>query len=212
VNETAASAFGRFSILTVCTGNICRSPLAEHLLRDGLKAYPAIELASAGTHALVGEPMTAETIAIAHEHGVQVPEQHRARDLTVEQLHGADLVIALTRAHRSEIVAMMPRGSRHTFTLRELARLLDAVRASDLGTVAELPLDASAERFRKLVDAAASMRGHIAPPDNELDDDVIDPYRRGDEIYRLATAQLLPAVASIVDSFELAASATPDSL
>jgi protein-tyrosine phosphatase len=212
VSETAASAFGRFSILTVCTGNICRSPLAEHLLRDGLKAYPVIDVASAGTRALVGESMTAETMAIAHQHGAQEPEQHRARDLTVEQLRGADLVIALTRAHRSEIVAMLPRGSRHTFTLRELARLLDAVRASELRTVAALPYDATAERLRELVDAAASMRGHIAPPENELDDDVIDPYRRGDDIYRLATAQLLPAVASIVDSFELAASTTPDSL
>jgi protein-tyrosine phosphatase len=212
VSGTAAHAFGRFSILTVCTGNICRSPLAEHLLRDGLNDYSVIDVASAGTSALVGESMTAEIIAIAHEHGLPAPERHRARDVTIEQLRGADLVIALTRAHRSEIVAMLPRGSRHTFTLRELARLLDAVRSSDLHAVAALPLGDVAGRLRELVEVAAAFRGHVTPPESELDDDVVDPYRRGDDIYRLTAAQLVPAVVSIVSGFERAASVTPDSL
>jgi protein-tyrosine phosphatase len=212
VNETAASAFGRFKILTVCTGNICRSPLAEHLLRQGLNGYATVDVSSAGTSALVGESMTPQIIAIAHEHGVLAPEKHRARDLTVDHLRDADLVIALTRAHRSEIVTLLPRGSRHTFTLRELARLLVAIQPSDVETAASLPIGDTAGRFRELVDVAAALRGHVAPPEHDLDDDVMDPYRRGDETYSLAAAQLVPAVESIVSSFALAASATSDSL
>jgi protein-tyrosine phosphatase len=212
VSSPAESSGDRFSILTVCTGNICRSPLAEHLLREGLKNYAAVDVESAGTRALVGESMTAQIIAIAHEHGVVAPEQHRARDLTVEHLRGADLVIALTKSHRSEIATLLPRGSRRTFTLREFARLLNAVQPSDLQTIAALPTEDTAGRLRELVDVAAALRGHVAPPEDELDDDVIDPYRRGDEIYSLAAAQLVPAVESIVSSFELAASVTSDSL
>jgi protein-tyrosine phosphatase len=212
VREPAPSVLSRFRVLTVCTGNVCRSPLAEHLLQEGLKGLEIIDVVSSGTRALVGEPMTAATLAIARAHGASAPERHRARDLVVEHLRGADLVIALTRAHRSEIVAMLPRGSRHTFTLRELARLLDAVQPSDLQAIRTLPLNDTAGRLQELIDLAAALRGHVAPPENDLDDDVVDPYRRGDEIYRLAAAQLLPAVESIVRGFELAASATPESL
>ena len=193
-----------FNVLTVCTGNICRSPLAEHLLRQGLARW-RVDVASAGTGALVGHPMTAETIAIAHETGVPSPEQHQARALAIEHLRNAQLVIALTRAHRSEIVAMLPRGSRHTFTLRELARLLESVKASDLATVAVLPLDDTAGRFTELIDTAAALRGYVVPPENEIDDDVVDPYRRGDDVYRLSAAQLVPAVNAILERFELAA-------
>lgn len=208
--ELGSSAPIRFNILTVCTGNICRSPLAEILLRDGLESWGVVETASSGTGALVGHRMTPQTIAIAREHGARDPEQHRARDLAIEHLRAADLAIALTRAHRSEIVAMLPRGSRHTFTLRELARLLGAMQPSDLATVAALPIDDTAARFVELIDIAAGFRGYVAPPEDANDDDVIDPYRRGDEIYRLATAQLVPAVETVLARFGLAATITAD--
>jgi protein-tyrosine phosphatase len=210
---TSAENFkDRFSILTVCTGNICRSPLAEHLFREGLKRWTVVDVASAGTSALVGESMTVETIAIARDHGVQAPEQHRARQLATEQLRRANLVVALTRAHRSEIVPMLPRGSRHTFTLRELARLLDSVQPSDLRTIAVLPIEDTVGRLAELVDVAAAMRGHVAPPERETDYDVVDPYRRGDAVYQQATAQLVPAVRTVLRHFELAATLTPGGL
>jgi protein-tyrosine phosphatase len=209
MTEADPTASRRFAILTVCTGNICRSPLAEYLLREGLERWGVVDLASAGTGALVGSSMTPQTLAIAHEHGASDPERHRARDLAVEHLRSVDLAIALTRAHRSEIVAMLPRGSRRTFTLREFARLLNAIQPSDLGTVAALPLSDTAGRFAELVDVAASLRGFVAPPDDELDDDVVDPYRRGDEVYRLSASQLVPAVDAILSRFEMAATITP---
>ena len=204
-----APASERFRILTVCTGNICRSPLAEYLLREGLERWRIVDVSSAGTGALEGQGMTVQTLAIAHEHGVLAPEQHRARTLNMENLRDANLVIALTRSHRSEIVSMLPRGARHTFTLRELARLLGAVQPADLAAVAGLPEGDTVARFDELVYAAASKRGYVAPPEVELDDDVIDPYRRGDEIYELSAAQLIPAVRTVLERFELAATITP---
>jgi protein-tyrosine phosphatase len=199
----------RFGILTVCTGNICRSPLAEYLLREGLDRWKVVDVSSAGTGALVGHAMTDQTIAIAQAFGATAPDRHRARMLETDHLRKANLVIALTREHRRDIVGMLPRGSRHTFTLRELARLLAAVQVADLETVAGLPLGDTLGRFEELVHVAASLRGYVAPPDDELDDDVIDPYRRGEEIYELSAAQLVPAVRTILERFELAATITP---
>lgn len=196
---------GRFRVLTVCTGNICRSPLAEYLLRKGLERWDVVDVASSGTGALVGHSMTDQTIAIAHQHGVPDPERHRARALVVEHLRHADLVLALSREHRSEIVSLLPRGSRHTFTVRELARLLEAVQAADLAAVAALPLADTAARFSELVHTAAALRGYVTPPENELDDDVIDPYRRGDDVYQQTVEQLVPAIDVILDRFKLAA-------
>ena len=199
----------RFSVLTVCTGNICRSPLAEYLLREGLSRWQEVDVSSAGTGALVGHAMTDQTIAIAQRYGATEPDRHRARLLETEYLRNASLVIALTREHRREIVGMLPRGSRHTFTLRELARLLAAIQVSDLETLAGLPLEDTAGRFEELVQVAASLRGYVAPPADALDDDVVDPYRRGDDIYELSAAQLVPAVRTILERFELAATITP---
>lgn len=207
--ETAPAAPPRFGILTVCTGNICRSPLTEYLLRQGMERWTGIDVASAGTDALVGNPMTTETIAIAKQYGVAATEEHRARLVAVEQLRESSLVLALTREHRSAIVALLPRGSRRTFTLRELARLLEALQPSDLAAVAVIPLADTAARFTELVNVAAGLRGFVAPPVHDLDDDVVDPYRRGDEVYRESTAQIVPAVEMILRRLELAATITP---
>ena len=198
-----------FKILTVCTGNICRSPLAEHLLRQHLGRWPIVEVTSAGTRALVGKPMTAQTIGIAQANGAIDANSHSARELGLDQLRDADLVIALTRAHRGEIAATFPRGSRHTFTLRELARLFENLHATDLETVAKMAVEDTAGRVAELVDVAAGLRGFVAPPEDQLDDDVIDPYHRGDDIYALMANQLIPAVETIADSFTLAATITP---
>jgi len=210
MSEEPGGVSERFRILTVCTGNICRSPFAEALLREGLQRFNVVEVASSGTGAMVGQPMTPEMIAIAREYGVSAPEQHRARDLVVGELRNVDLALALTRAHRSEIVSMLPRGSRHTFTLRELARLFEAVQQSDLTKIAELPLTETVPRLTGLIEIAAALRGYVPPPEDVDDDDVIDPFRRGNEIYQLATAQLVPAVVTILNRFEMAATITPD--
>lgn len=183
-------AQGPFTILTVCTGNICRSPLTEGLLRMVLAGLP-VRVHSAGTAALIGDPMTEQNQIIARELGVTDEAEHRARQLSADHLSDSDLVLALTRDHRRQIVELLPRASRKVFTLREFARLAAAF---DFG---ETPLDPSLSvegRMREAVEFVAQLRGTVPPPLEPADDDVVDPYRRDDEVYARSAQQIVPSV------------------
>ncbi|MEJ3404882.1 low molecular weight phosphatase family protein [Rathayibacter sp. YIM 133350] len=164
-------------VLTVCTGNVCRSPLAERLLEVRLAAagVPAV-VASAGTGALVGEDMTEPTAElVARYGGAQRPQ--RARQLTVAMLENADLVLTASRSHRAEAVSELPRANRYAFTLREFARLAETARAENDFEIEDLASPAA------LVRAVGSYRGYLPPLASPDDDDVIDPYRRPQEFY-----------------------------
>ena len=181
-------------ILTVCTGNVCRSPLAQALLADRLAGLPVV-IESAGMRALVDHPMTEETQRLATDHGIraEVAESHRARLATEPILESADLILALAREHRHGVVDLVPRRLRATFTLRELARL--AREATDQELAGEVTgVTDPQERLRLLLAFVSSLRGTIGPPDQPEDDDVIDPYRRSWETYTLSASQLVPAV------------------
>ena len=190
-----------FRVLIVCTGNICRSPAVERLLAVGLGAAyhgrdatglaPAIEVGSAGTGAMVGQSMTPEMAALIVAQGAD-PSGFQARQLAPGQIRQADLVLALTRKHRSAIVELVPAAVRRTFTLRELARLIAEVDPATLpGANAT-----TADRLRALVPLAAGRRGLTAH--RPVDDDVVDPYRGDAAVYKKSFGQLLPAVEAIV--------------
>jgi len=105
------------SILTVCTGNICRSPAAEHLLRRRLQAAGwEGRVTSAGLDAMVGHPADETTVAMLEARGIDV-SGHRARQLTVDSLRRADLVLVMERQHRDHIVAIDPTARGKTFLL-----------------------------------------------------------------------------------------------
>ncbi|WP_104089035.1 hypothetical protein [Cryobacterium sp. N19] len=114
-------------ILLVCTGNICRSPLAEQLLRARCDALGLlVEVHSAGTRAMVASPMTAEAAALSLKHGAHDTE-HAARQVTEQLVGEADLILTATRDHRREVVTLLPKATRYTFTLNQFARLVSAV-------------------------------------------------------------------------------------
>lgn len=196
-----------FSILTVCSGNICRSPLAERLLRAGLAQWPQVSASSAGTIGMTGHPMTDQAAALARQFGGD-PTGHAARELTAQQLTDADLVFAMSREHRRAIAELAPRAIRYTFTIREFARLIGEVTDLDLDDTAGLPADDIAGRFASLLEVASSQRGIVAPPLSADDDDVVDPYRRSDETYAESARQLVPAVDAVVSLFQRAATVT----
>jgi protein-tyrosine phosphatase len=163
-----------FRVLHVCTGNICRSPMAERLTRAGLEQRLGADagrfiVESAGTWGHSGSSMESFAAATLKSYGLDGSD-FRARELVAEHVAGADLVLGATREHRAAAVVLHPRAASRTFTLREFARLVSAVEPAQL-TAAD-----PVERARELVRAAAGRRGLI-PPDTPRDDDLADPYQ-----------------------------------
>ncbi|MDX6374640.1 MAG: low molecular weight protein-tyrosine phosphatase [Nocardioidaceae bacterium] len=163
-----------FRVLHVCTGNICRSPMAEHLMREGLRKRLGDDagrfvIESAGTWGHSGSPMEPFALRTLSSYDVD-GASFTARELVAEHVVAADLVLGATREHRAAAVVLHPRAAARTFTLREFARLTGAVDA------ATLPTGDPVERARALVRAAAANRG-LVPVDNPRDDDLDDPYQ-----------------------------------
>jgi protein-tyrosine phosphatase len=193
-----------FSLLTVCSGNICRSPLAEQLLRVGLGTWPSVSVASAGTIGLTGRSMPDQAAALSRQFGGD-PSAHIARELTAEHLTSSNLVLAMSREHRRAIAELSPRAIRYTFTIREFARLVRDLTDADLSEAASFPLGDTAARFASMVGLTAAQRGMVPPPENPDDDDIVDPYRQSDNVYAESARQLVPAVTAVVSLFQRAA-------
>lgn len=93
------------NVLMVCLGNICRSPMAEFMLRDAAsKQRMPIQVESAGINAEVGNPATREARQVMDERGIDA-DDHVARQLTEEMLHAADLVLVATESIRRRVIA-----------------------------------------------------------------------------------------------------------
>ncbi|MDE2295455.1 MAG: low molecular weight phosphotyrosine protein phosphatase [Gammaproteobacteria bacterium] len=103
------------SILVVCTGNICRSPMAEALLKGHL-SKPNKRVASAGTGALVGHPADPLAQAVMKDHGHDLGG-HRGRQVNAALLSAADLVLALDESHRRWMVDQFPQYRGRIFKL-----------------------------------------------------------------------------------------------
>ena len=102
-------------ILTVCIGNICRSPTAEYVLRQRLAPSDA-QITSAGLHAMRGKPMAATALDVLGEHGID-GTAHRARQLTPAMLRGADLVLAAEKSHLEAMIQLVPEARGKIFLL-----------------------------------------------------------------------------------------------
>ncbi|MBW8741862.1 MAG: low molecular weight phosphatase family protein, partial [Acidobacteria bacterium] len=168
------------AILVVCSGNICRSPIAEGLLRRALErrlddGAPAV--GSAGTIAVDGAPAMPESVEAARERGVDI-RTHGARRLTPQLIDDADLVVGMAAEHREAVARLLPGAAARAFTLKELTRILEA------RTTAE-----TEPRLDARVGAAAAARANGAPA-NRFDEDVVDPLGMPLETYRAIAWEL----------------------
>ncbi|TXI82138.1 MAG: low molecular weight phosphotyrosine protein phosphatase [Cupriavidus sp.] len=120
------------NILVVCTGNICRSPIADFMLREKT-AGRGLNISSAGVGAMVGWPADPPAVAVAKAHGLDLTT-HRARQVTEEMLVASDLVLTMDQSHNNWINARFPqfRGRVHKLLKwRENADVEDPYGRSD---------------------------------------------------------------------------------
>jgi protein-tyrosine phosphatase len=161
-----------FRVLFVCTGNICRSALAERLGRAFLEETlgheaTLIHLESAGVRAVVGSEMDADSALVLEGLGGD-PAAFEARLFEPEFAASADLVLTMTRDHRRLVLERAPKALSRTFTLREAADLAD-------GLDDDIPGRTFQERARHLVTRLAAFRNGRQ---GSRADDIPDPIGR----------------------------------
>ena len=187
-----------FTVLLVCTGNICRSALAERLGRAFLDEIlgdrsDVIRLVSAGTRAMVGSAMHPDSELVLRGLGAE-PDDFRARQFDGRMAAEADLVLTMTRAHRRDVLHGAPRALARTFTLREAADLLRLVDDAEPDGVDFL------DRARDLVAAMAATRSRRQ---SAQDDDVRDPIGLPLEVHQevgeAIVESLLPILRRLAD-------------
>jgi protein-tyrosine-phosphatase len=154
-------------VLFVCTANISRSPFLEISARRLAGDDPDVVFSSAGTHGFDARAMDAGMVPLLPS---GTSSDHASRRLTRELLAEADLVLTAEASHRTFILEEFPAHFRKVFTVGQFA-----------ATVAEHP----GLQGRELVAAAAARRAPM-----RAEDDIADPYRRGEAASTTAAATM----------------------
>jgi protein-tyrosine phosphatase len=196
-----------FTVLHVCMGNICRSPMAERLLvlaaRQRLAKLDAaadaddlLRSTSAGTGGWhEGEGMNPPAARQILLRGGSV-DGFAARKLRTAHLAEADLILTATGDQLDYVHALLPDAARRTFVLGHLSRLLPGVDPAELSPAGTEP-SAFMARAGDLVAAADRIRGDTpALPEDDLD----DPWGRGDQTFARIADEIDEAMYALVDA------------
>ncbi|MEZ6087764.1 MAG: Sua5/YciO/YrdC/YwlC family protein [Pirellulaceae bacterium] len=125
VESAAIRQYARPSIMLVCTGNTCRSPMAEALLKRRIEEkfgnLPAAAImptvASVGLAAMPGDPATPQAIDVMRQRGLDI-SAHESQPFGEQIIRSADLILTMTRSHRNAILARWPEAQDRVFTVR----------------------------------------------------------------------------------------------
>ncbi|OXN00719.1 arsenate reductase/protein-tyrosine-phosphatase family protein [Bifidobacterium vansinderenii] len=180
-------------IVTFCTGNICRSPMAEYLMRHELHrrgiSDDTIRLASAGTLRLDSRPIDPQCRALLAKDGIDA-STHRSTPLTPDIAEQADLFLCFEERHIERLTMDAPAASRKTFLITDFANICDMLRERG-----DLP-KATPEESLSTIRMNAPLLRPMLPEPEEID----DPYQLDPEDYERAHTMIKQSVNSIVSA------------
>jgi protein-tyrosine phosphatase len=191
-DSTSSNAF---TLATVCTANVCRSPAMATVLSSGVGRYPGlvgsgVEVVSAGVNAVAGIPIDERTAKALSQAGYEPPA---TTSIPLERglIASADLILTASRRHRATIVRMSPDARERTFTMREFARYCsllapDTVRGEDVPA-----------RLRSVLIQVRELRGFDLPQ-RPKDDDVTDPIDGSLRVHRKTVRTIVAAADAIL--------------
>ena len=190
-----------FRILTMCTGNVCRSPYAQLVLARELEAVTpgGFVVTSVGTHGLVGQGVDPGSAALLDAAGVDHGE-FTARRASASLLEEADLILGMAREHVTWVADEAPRSALGAFTLLQLARLVSALGSDEpwSSRLAHLDPDDVVARWTLVRQTAAASR-HRRLVRSLRRNDIPDPYRQGPEQFAAMGRQIDEAVAALLE-------------
>lgn len=178
-----------FKVCFVCTGNVCRSPLAMGYLNDITGDIP-VRAESGGTGANPEVEVPQEILDIASSRGFDL-SAHRPRAITVDGINEADLVLTATTEQRSEVLSATPRALKKTFTLKEFARLAELVEWEPVDSFSSA--ENLVQKCSAFVAEASSRRSQVGR-DAEADLDIVDPYLQDAAVYRQTGEEVFMAI------------------
>ncbi len=185
------AASSPFAVLVVCTANLCRSPMAEHLLRARMQAAGLTwVVSSAGLRAQSAHPMHPLAERVLRSRGVVV-DGWLSSAVSEATVMNSDLILTATGEQRGQVCQLAPSVRTHTFTLLELARLTAAA-----GREARPP---AVELGPWLVESVPAMRSRLQPaPPGEHD--IPDPIGRGLKHFARCAALIDQALGGILSA------------
>jgi len=181
----------------VCTGNTCRSPMAEAILQHRLDQIGVASVVRSAGLLSDGHPATDSAADTMAARGLDI-SGHRSRRITPEMLVGPDLIIGMAREHVREAVVLRPELYVRTFTLKEIVR-----RGSDVGARAP----------GQSIDAWLRVTHEGRKPTQLMGasplDDVADPVGRPAPVYDATARELDELAEQLVDLLWLQVTSTP---
>jgi protein arginine phosphatase len=184
--------------LFICTGNTCRSPMAESLFRKlAAEQGIAVEAKSAGVAAINGTSMSGHSASLLKKKGIEDGKSFRSSVLTKELVDWADLILTMTVSHKRYLLESFPDAVEKTFTLKEYAYLspeTDAIHKEREELIAELQLKLALKE-----NISEDQRDRLKELERQMPNlDIADPIGGSMKTYESVAEEMAEALSTVI--------------